>query len=716
MRLNSANELDKHIELDKSIEPDKSIEFSEVTQQTSQIPLPSKSFISMENDFHPDVHLELKLGDISDFNLISQELDQMSEQKAPPRIISQFNLVRTKQLIVIILITIIVAFLNNWLIQQSEMTSKVLAVAFVGFIACYLVVRQGKIVLAGTLLLWCLYVTLTALMMANDGLRDPVTIGYAGILTFAAMLNNRRQFIITALVIGITIGFVGFANHIKLLDYSHVPFSWGIMFDLLIIYAVISYSLWILANDLRFALSSLEIENFKVNKSKKEYKRQAHFDHLTGLPNRIIALDRFNQAISHSHREQAKVAILFIDLDNFKTVNDSLGHSVGDQLLQEVAKRLSHSIREGDTVCRLGGDEFLIILDDIQQETNITKICNFILTNIAAPINIEKHVLTTTCSIGIAISPTDGDDFDSLRKKADMAMYRAKKSGRNGFMFFDELMNKDMLAHIDRINSLRHAISNREFVLHYQPKVDLFTGRVFSAEALIRWQLPNGELVQPNDFISLAESTGLILEIGEWVLYEACRQCKEFQKNGLEDFGVAVNLSSIQFIRGDLEEIVNGALSSAGLDASYLELEVTESLLVEDSSDIKQQIKALQKIGVTFSIDDFGTGYSSLSYLKEFDFDFLKIDRVFIKNSLQSSSDMALCEAIIVMAHKLKLMVIAEGIETIEQKQALVNAGCELGQGSLFSEAVSVDDFYKWASLMNSLEQPQSAIDISLSH
>jgi len=697
-------------------ELDKSIELSKVAQETSQVPLSAEASLPMENNFHPDVHLELNLGEISDFNLISEELEEVRKQKLSPKIVSQFNLVRTRQLIVIILITIIVAFLNNLLIQQSEMTSKVLGVAFVVFVGNYFVVRRGHIFLAGALLLWSLYITLTALMVTNDGLRDPVTIGYAGILTFAAMLNNKKQFVVLSLVIGITICFVGYANHINLLDYSHVPFSWGIMFDLLIIYTVISYSLWVLANDLRFALSSLEIENFKVNKSKKEYKRQAHYDHLTGLPNRIIALDRFNQAISHSHREQTKVAVLFIDLDNFKTVNDSLGHSIGDQLLQEIAKRLSHSIREGDTVCRLGGDEFLIILDDIQQETAITKICNFILTNIAAPINIEKHSLTTTCSIGIAISPTDGDDFDSLRKKADMAMYRAKKSGRNGFMFYDELMNKDMLAHIDRVNSLRHAITNREFILYYQPKVDLFTGRVFSAEALIRWQLPNGELVQPNDFISLAESTGLILEIGEWVLYEACRQCKEFQRSGLADFGIAVNLSSIQFKRGNLEEIVNGALSSAGLDASYLELEVTESLLVEDSNDIKQQIKALQQIGVTFSIDDFGTGYSSLSYLKEFDFDFLKIDRSFITKSLQSPNNMALCEAIIVMAHKLKLMVIAEGIETIEQRQALVNAGCELGQGSLFSEAVSVDDFYKWASFMNSSEQEQPLINISLSH
>jgi len=699
--------MSKSEEINSEHDLDVPIKRSKFKQETfaSQSSSSPDSRISLNEDFHSEMHLELKFEEISDFNLISEELGEMRQQDISPKIVSQFNLVRTKQLIVIILLTIIIAFINNLLMQQSEMTSIVLSIAFFVFIGCYLVVRAGKIFLAGALVLWSLYITLTALMVTNDGLRDPVNIGYAGILTFAAMLNNRKQFVVLALAIGITICVVGYANHIRLLDYTHVPFSWGIVFDLLIIYSVISYALWILAKDLRFALSSLEIENYKVNKSKKEYKRQAHYDHLTGLPNRIIALDRFNQAISHSHRDQAKVAVLFIDLDNFKTVNDSLGHSIGDLLLQKIAKRLSNSIREGDTVCRLGGDEFLIILDDIQQETSITKVSNFILANIAEPINIEKHVLTTTCSIGISVSPTDGEDFDSLRKKADMAMYRAKKAGRNGFMFFNEVMNKDMLAHIDRVNSLRYAITNREFVLHYQPKVDLFTGRVFSAEALIRWQLPNGELVQPNDFISLAESTGLILEIGEWALYEACRQCKEFQNNGLTDFGVAVNLSSIQFIRGNLEKVVVGALSSAGLDASYLELEVTESLLVEDSNDIKRQIRDLQKIGVTFSIDDFGTGYSSLSYLKDFDFDFLKIDRSFITSSLDNPNNMALCEAIIVLAHKLKLMVIAEGIETIEQRQALVSAGCELGQGTLFSEAVSVEEFYKWASFMNRLEQ-----------
>jgi len=655
--------------------------------------------------FHSDLHFELKLADIAQSSLVDQELIEIEDNDESPQVIRKFNSLRTKQLIVIVLFTIVLAFINNLINQQSDVTSKVLLVTFLIVLGCYQLVKIKRVQLGGFILLWTLYAALTVLYVSNDGLRDPVIIGYTGILIFSAMLGNKNQFIGLTLVMGASFLLVGYANHIGLLLYPNTPFGWGIVLDLFLIYAVISYAVWTLANDLRFALTSLEVENLRVNQSKQDFQRKAHYDHLTGLPNRIIAVDRFNQAIFHSHRNSAKVAVLFLDLDNFKTVNDSLGHAVGDHLLQAIANRLLQSVREGDTVCRLGGDEFLIILDGILNDTDITSISNHILGNIARPIQLDEHSLTATCSIGIAISPIDGDDFDGLRKKADMAMYRAKNAGRNGLMFYDEVMNKDMLAHIDRVNSLRDAIANREFVLHYQPKIDLSSGRIFSAEALIRWQTSDGELIGPDEFIPIAENTGLIIEIGEWVLYEACRQCREFQRQGLTDFSVAVNLSSIQFRRGNLQKIVISALASAELDASYLELEVTESLLAEDSNDIQAQIKALQDIGVTFSIDDFGTGYSSLSYLREFNFDFLKIDRTFVIKSTEQENDMILCEAIIGMAHKLKLMVVAEGIETQQQKEALFAAGCEFGQGNYFSKAIPVEQFYQLVNVKPSVDR-----------
>jgi diguanylate cyclase (GGDEF)-like protein len=653
--------------------------------------------------YHSDMHLELRVSDIGESELVNSELKEIDDAKTHHHVIGRFNQLRTKQLLVLMFATIFVGLVNNVINLQSEPTTYALIASAIVLAVCYRLVLYGRVVLGGMLMLWTLYATLTVLLVVNDGLRDPVTIGYTGILIFAAMLGHKKQFIILTSTMGLSFILVALANQEGWLDYSAIPFNWGVTIDLFIIYSVISYAAWTLASDLRFAMSRLHVENQKVNESKKEYQRIAQYDQLTGLPNRIIAVDRFNQAIFHSHRNNAKVAVLFLDLDNFKTVNDSLGHAVGDKLLQKISERLISSVREGDTVCRLGGDEFLILLEGILEDTAITRISNKILTNISEPIEIEEHVLTATCSVGIAISPTDGSEFDDLRKKADMAMYRAKNSGRNAFMFFDDAMNKDMLAHIDRVNSLRNAITNKEFILHYQPKLDLSSNKIFSAEALIRWQSPNGNLVKPDEFIPIAENTGLIIEIGEWVLYEACRQCKEFQQRGLVDFSVAVNLSSIQFRRGNLEAIVNGALASSGLNASYLELEITESLLVEDTRNIKQQIQALQKLGVTFSIDDFGTGYSSLSYLRDFNFDFLKIDRTFIENSLEKESDMVLCEAIIGMAHKLKLMVVAEGIESEQQRDALFSAGCEFGQGNYFSHAVPVEQFYRLEGLRMAL-------------
>lgn len=656
---------------------------------------PASRSANKTTKFHSDMHLELELDQSSG----RQEQRNLGALERRSGVISQFNALRTKQLIIVVLLTIVVALLNNLINQQSEITTKVLSIAAFMFISCYMVVQRGKILLGGTILLWAMYITITALLVSNEGLRDPVTIGYTGILIFAAMLGNKTQFLTLVFVMGISFFVVGYANNVGWLDYSALPFGWGTVTDYFIIYTVISYAVWTLANDLRFALLNLEIENLRVNKSKQKYQRIAHYDYLTGLPNRIIAVDRFNQLIHHSRRNAEKVAVLFLDLDNFKTVNDSLGHAVGDKLLQEIARRLQLSVRDIDTVCRLGGDEFLILLDGIHEETSVNRISSHILSSIAKPIIIEQHNLTTTCSIGIALSPTDGDDFDLLRKKADMAMYKAKESGRNAFMFFDQHMNKDRLAHIDRVNSLRSAISNSEFVLHYQPKVDLSSGKIFSAEALIRWKPEGMPMVMPDEFIPIAESTGIIIEIGEWVLFEACRQCKEFQQKGLSDFSIAVNLSSIQFRRGNLAELVKVALEAADLSPSYLELEVTESLLIEDTDDIREQIKELQRCGVTFSIDDFGTGYSSLSYLRDFNFDFLKIDRSFIKNSLQKENDLALCESMIVMAHKLKLMVIAEGIETLEQKEALYAAGCEFGQGIYYSPPLPVEEFYQLAQL-----------------
>jgi diguanylate cyclase len=656
---------------------------------------------SLSADFQQAAHSELVGKTLFESASFSAEATSQVSRAENNNVFKQFNILRTKQLITICFITSAIALLNNLLNHNGLITTYVLLSSFLVFGICYLLVDKAQAKLAGQFLLWSLFVFISILMISKDGLRDPVNFGYAGILIFSAMVARKRDFILLVGCIAVTIFSVGLANQLGVLNYQNNPFDWGVTLDLLIIFAVVSYGIWILATDLRYALSSLEIENSRVHQSKMAYQRLAQFDQLTGLPNRVIAHDRFKLALSHANRDETMVAVLFIDLDNFKTVNDSLGHEAGDKLLKLIAQRLLSSVRDSDTVCRVGGDEFLVIVNGIREHTDVSRVSDYILNNVSKKIDIDGHDLMATCSIGVSLSPLDGDDFDGLRKKADMAMYRAKNAGRNGQVFFDQAMNKDMLAHIDRISNLRNAIANQELELHYQPKVDLKSGRIFSAEALIRWRKPNGSIVYPDHFIDLAEKTGLIIEIGEWVLFEACRQCKQFQQQGMQDFSVAVNLSSIQFRRGNLVQVVNQALQSAKLDPSYLELEVTETLLVDDSEEVRNQIELLQAKGVTFSIDDFGTGYSSLAYLRDFNFDYLKIDRSFVKKCVEKENDMILCQAIVSMAHKLKLMVVAEGIESEAQRNAFISAGCEFGQGNYYSLALPVDEFYQYCELEN---------------
>ncbi len=423
--------------------------------------------------------------------------------------------------------------------------------------------------------------------------------------------------------------------------------------------------------------------------ARKAAERQVEFlayrDVLTGLPNRQLLVDRFNQAVVHADRQATKVALLYLDLDNFKTINESMGHCVGDALLREVSSRIAACVGDADTISRQGGDEFLILLPDLPHAEAAVPVLLKIRETLLEPFNLGAHELTTSASIGVAIYSDDGRDFDTLLKKADTAMYRAKDGGGNQYRYFNEQMNVEAVEYMRIKNGLRRAIAQNEFVLHYQPQIEQSTGRVRGVEALLRWHHPEEGLLPPSRFIPVAEDSGLIVAMGEWVLREACRQAVAWRDAGLSPLIMAVNLSPVQFRRGDLPLAINKVLLDTGCDPRLLELELTESLLIHDSEASLANVRQLKQLGIKLSIDDFGTGYSSLSYLKRFDVDKLKIDQSFVRDLSRNSDDAAIVRAIIQLAASLSLRTVAEGVEDIAALSVLRELGCDDVQGYYFA-------------------------------
>lgn len=416
-----------------------------------------------------------------------------------------------------------------------------------------------------------------------------------------------------------------------------------------------------------------------------EIEYQATHDHLTGLPNRYILNDRLQQSINFAHRYQSMLAVVFVDLDQFKLINDSMGHSVGDQLLVSVSQLISSNVREIDTVVRLGGDEFVILIPNVHSKEDIEHSLSRMLDNLSKPLTINNFNFNVTCSMGISVYPNDGHDPDTLLKNADSAMFKAKHAGRNNFQFFTPELN-DILT--DRFNleyKLRHAVERDEFVLHYQPKYNLSSGDICGAEALIRWQPQDEALIYPLTFIQIAEETGLIIRIGQWVLETACRKAKQLHTITGKHIPIAVNVSPKQFRQPDFVEIVQQTLLQTGLMPSSLELEITENIMIEDTRKFIETLQQLKQIGVKLSLDDFGTGYSSFSYLKDFPIDQLKIDRSFINAIEEDNANMAILKAIIFLGQSLGLHVVAEGVETQFQHDFLKSVGCDKVQGYYLS-------------------------------
>jgi diguanylate cyclase (GGDEF)-like protein len=421
-------------------------------------------------------------------------------------------------------------------------------------------------------------------------------------------------------------------------------------------------------------------------------RHQASHDRLTGLPNRMLFDDRLSLALAHTHRYGEMLAVVFLDLDGFKTVNDTLGHAVGDQLLKRVAERLKGCLRDGDVLARWGGDEFTLLLSPISSAEDTTKIARQILDTLNTPLEFKGQELHIKASLGIALAPYDGQDAETLLKNADAAMYRAKQKGRNNYQLYTSAIGTKVQERLALENNLYKALERQEFRLHYQPQIDLQTGEIIGMEALIRWQSPTLGFISPGLFIPIAEEMGLISAIGEWVLWTACAQNQEWQSLGLPPIRMAVNLSALQFQQKNLVKIIAQVLDSTKLEPHYLELEITESIAMQDVNLTIDLLRTLRSMGIQIAIDDFGTGYSSLASLKHFPLDKLKIDQSFVRELVTDSFDAAVITALVALGQGLKLEVIAEGVETQAQLEFLRKAKCDAVQGYFLSRPVPTQE------------------------
>ncbi|MFN3076411.1 MAG: EAL domain-containing protein [Alphaproteobacteria bacterium] len=435
----------------------------------------------------------------------------------------------------------------------------------------------------------------------------------------------------------------------------------------------------------------------ELHRKDEHIRHQAYHDALTGLPNRQLLLDRLGLAIERARREGGQLAVLFIDLDRFKIVNDSLGHDVGDMLLIQISAWLQQCVSRSDTIARLGGDEFIVVLSDFASSGEVAEVAERIVAQLSQPMHLKGHEVRVGASIGIAMFPQDGNDVVALMQNADVAMYRSKSAGRDTFHFFDNSMNSRAIDRLQMEADLRHAVENGELELYYQPKINIDQGHLDGAEALLRWNHPKRGFVSPDRFIPLAEETGLILSIGNWVISEACRQIRSWRNAGLTPPRIAVNLSARQFQDPSLPDRLRDSLSRAGLEASALEVELTESAVMRDPQKAVAMMECLNQMGVRISVDDFGTGYSSLAYLRRFPIGVMKIDRSFVTDFANNPEDAAIVRMIIALGRTLDLEIVAEGVETEAQLAFLKECGCTTAQGYFHSRPLSAQAFIAWA-------------------
>ena len=544
---------------------------------------------------------------------------------------------------------------------------------------------------------------LFAFAYTGAGLFDLAILGYPCLLIFAAILGNVSLFMsMLSFIIAQCILLTWLTLNQVILP--HTPsLSWPHLVFILVIIIITGFSVYLLARDMKRLMRSLLRENAKVQHSRVRIQHLAHHDVLTNLPNRLYGEALFLQALARSEQQQLQLALFFIDLDNFKPVNDALGHAAGDELLKRLARRLSSVLHAEHHLIRFGGDEFLVLAPCPNDKASLDQLARQLIAQCTSVFEILQTQVAVSASVGIACAPKDGRDFKQLCRKADLAMYRAKEDGRNTFHYYDDSLDQANTEKFRLLQLLRSAMAEQQFKLFYQPQICLSSGKVTAIEALLRWPQPDGSMIGPAQFIPLAESSGLINELGTWVINQACTDCAQLRQQGFSELRVAVNLSVVQFKDGQLQQRIAAALQNANIPAQALELELTESLLVDDTDHILQQLSSISAMGVKLAIDDFGTGYSNLSYLRSFNASILKIDRSFIGSSEQWQNNAPLVSAIIQMASSLGMTTIAEGIETAEMADTLRQLGCNEGQGYYWSPAEPLD---KLPDLLVRLQTP----------
>jgi len=581
-------------------------------------------------------------------------------------------------------------------------TAGLLGAGLVLIAASALLNRLGATALASLGILWTLALLATAAMWFNQGLYSPSLLVYPCILVTANMLGSGRHFLMLLAFMLIAMAAMAWAAVSGWHTFRVPPSDWAHFVYLTVILVVCALMVSMLAGDLRSVLARLRAEIERVRDADSKILHQATHDALTGLPNRFAAQSSAQGALAHAARHGRQVGFVFVNIDNFKQVNESLGHSAGDELLRQVAGRLKAHTRAYDAVTRYGGDEFLLLISDVSDSGEISAMASHVLGVMSEAFRYEGLTVGVSCSIGVSIFPSDGQDFETLLQKADVAVHHAKEAGRNVFRFFDESMNANMLEDLNISTGLRGAIERNELSLHYQPLVDLASGRLLGAEALLRWQHPEHGNIPPGRFIPVAERSGQVVELGQWVLDAACRQVKAWCGTAFENLVVSVNVSTVQFKRGTLESVVAAALERHGVRPGNLELEVTESALIHDPESFVETLRGLKKLGLRLSIDDFGTGYSNLSYLQRFEIDKLKIDQSFVRRLSEREADRAIVRAIIQMAKSLNLSTTAEGIEDEKTRTLLLELGCDQGQGFVLGRPQPVQRFEReFAALLN---------------